>query len=137
MLASLLLLSLVTVTTAFLFDLVNLGVRRTEMYNPEREALVEADWQLSQTMPHGPASITPVHRTERHIRKVLDWLDKAEGMQSEHRQRIAVLRDKVEALAAAERAVQSSSAHRDRLYDEISSELRFLIDRYGEGPPNP
>jgi len=130
--ASLLLLTLMIVTAAEVFDLLAPGSGQSDLYNPERKALIEADWQLSQLVPHGPASDlqgAPIHR---HIETVLDWLDRAEGVQSDHRQQITELRAKVRALEAADRTARASAAQRDQLYDEINHNLKALIDRYGD-----
>lgn len=137
MLTSLLLVSLATVTTAVIFDLFHLGTKRPDLYNPEREALIEADWQLSQSVPHGPAAGGINTAAHPHIDAAIDWLDKAEGVQTEHRYRIAELRRKVRQLDVADRAVQADVSRRERIYNEINSELKFLIDLYGDAPPRP
>lgn len=137
MLTSLLLITLITVTAAIVFDLLHLGISRPDLYNPEREALIEADWQLSQSVPHGRAAGATNPPAHPHIDAVIDWLDKAEGVQSTHRDRIAELRSKVQQLDAAERAVQADVSRRERIYNEINSELKFLIDLYGDAPPRP
>jgi len=137
MLTSLLLITVATVTAAVLFDLLHLGISRPDLYNPEREALIEADWQLSQSVPHGPAAGSMTAPVHPRIDGVIDWLDKAQGVQTEHRQRIAALRNKVQELDAADRAVRADVTRREQIYREINGELKFLIDRYGDAPPRP
>ena len=53
---SLLLLTLIIVAAAELSNRLAPGIGRPDLYNPERDALIEADWQLSQSVPHGATS---------------------------------------------------------------------------------
>lgn len=133
-LTSLILLTLITVAAALLFDVIDIGVPRPDLYNPGREALVEAQWQLAQTIPHGQTAPVEADQTHQHIRTVLDWLDTAQNVEPEHRQRIAALREMITKLEAADREAQASAQHRRQIYDQIVSELKTLIARYQETP---
>lgn len=127
---ALLLVTLATLTAAVAFDVLDLGTRRADLYNPERKALVEAEWQLSQAVPHGQDATSETTLTHRHIHTVLDWLDRAEAIQPRHRQRIAALREMVGELETADRAAQASAERRLHLYAEITAELKALLAPY-------
>ena len=129
---------LVTLSAAILFDVLGFGMRRPDLYNPEREALIEAQWQLAQSVPHGPSQTLQDEQTEatqRHIHTALGWLEKAAGVRADHRQRITTLRAEVEELEAADRAARASATHRARVYAQIAAELKTLIKRYKNTPP--
>jgi hypothetical protein len=133
-LASLLLLTVLTVIVAVALDELKLGIHRPDLYNPEREALIEAEWQLSQSAPHGSTSVDVTQATHRHIRSVLDWLEKAEDVQPQHRQRIVAVRERVAELEAADREAAANARHRVQLYQEIMKELEHLMAPYRPSP---
>ncbi|MCB1784909.1 MAG: hypothetical protein H6953_01135 [Chromatiaceae bacterium] len=129
--ATTLLLLVILFGTALLsFDILGIGSRRSELYAPGRQALVEAQWLLEQTIPHAETKPLERNLTHQHMKTVLDWLETAEDVQPEHRQRVATLRDMVSDLQAADSAAEASAKQRSRLYTRIVSELKSLIEQY-------
>lgn len=121
-----LILTLVTGLLGFAFDIVDFGARQPDIYNPERGALVEAQWQLSQALP--PASPEDKAKEARQrIRNVKQSLKKAQREHPDDRSRIEYIRQLVDRLQAADAAARQQAAFRDDLYQTILKNLDQLI----------
>ncbi|MCB1790107.1 MAG: hypothetical protein KDJ24_07395, partial [Gammaproteobacteria bacterium] len=111
---------------------------QSELYDPGREALVEAEWRLAQAVPHGATGKMANYLTPQQVAEVLDKLDTARHADSAQRQRIDALRRMVTELEEADRAARASLERRTQLYERIVGEMDSLIEEYsGSGEAKP
>ena len=130
---ALLIVLLVIAAAAFVFDLVDFEDQRPDLYNPGREALIEAEWQLRQSVPHGPSENDPSDLTAQQVYDILDELEKARDAEPAHRERIGRIRARVAMLQQVDREVHASTLRRTELYDSIVSEIDELLSQYTQG----
>ena len=57
-------------------DLNGLQIDRPDLYTPERQALIETEWQLSQAFAHEPAQLDTAPLIHQQVKAALDWLDR-------------------------------------------------------------
>ena len=125
-LAALGLLVIVSVSLAAVFDFNGLAIARPNLYAPERQALIEAEWQLSRAFAHEPAQMDEPSLVRQQVRTALDWLDKASRADPAHYRRIADLQRQVRALEAADQAARANTEQLARIYDQVVAELKAL-----------
>jgi hypothetical protein len=126
MLSSGLILTVITGALGFGFEIYDLGSQHPDFYNPERGALVEARWELSQVSP--PAQPADQARAaQQRIRSVERSLAKAQREHPEDKSHIEQIQHLVERLQAADRAAAREVGYRDDLYQTILDDLNRLI----------
>lgn len=132
--ATLLALIFTTLMLALAFRAIDPGISRHQLYNPERDALVEAQWQLAHAWPDGASTLDA--RIRSHIQRALLSLDQAQQDRPQRRQRIEHLRDLLEQLWHAEYQAQQQANARHALYQQIIKRLNALTGPTGAQPGN-
>lgn len=104
------------------------GHSRPDLYDPEHEALLEARWQLSLTVPQQQEENRAEYKNAEHFRTVHNLLDRALRADPTDRQKIEWLRKKLAQLEAADRAVRKNTEKRRKVYQQIEAEMSRHID---------
>ena len=124
------LLVILAASLAAAVDLNGLKIDRPDLYTPERQALIEAEWQLSQAFAHEPAQLDAAPLIHQQVKAALDWLDRASGADPTHHQRIAELQRQIMALEIADQQARASNAQRVQIYGRLLDELKTLATEY-------
>lgn len=112
----------------------DLKAGREALYAPERRALIEAEWQLSQAFAHAAPSTAAV--SDEQLVTVQRWLHDASEEQPRDRARIAALQKEVDVLAALDREAHAIAQRRHQTYTRVIDELRSLSAHLPQPPPD-
>lgn len=122
MLASLILLGLIGLLILGLRDPAQL---KAQFYDPGRDALVEAQWELSHAIPHGNEAKAE-KPNKGHLQQVSELLAEARQAHPDRPQELMKVEQLLAQLKAQDQLVKQHEARRAELYQTIHAELHKL-----------